>query len=76
MTGASLYSKEQFYFRQYKYIEVTNLLLYMYIIRLPVATRQAIAHRVGHQHHNIKGVCVAILAAVPRGKLYQMFNTV
>ena len=53
-----------------------NLLLYMYNIRLPVATREAIAHRAGGQHQNIKGACVAILAAVPRGKFYQMIKTV
>ena len=34
-------------FLTYKYIEKKNLLLYMYNIRLQVATREAIAHRVG-----------------------------
>ena len=47
----------------------------MYNIKLSVATREAIAHRAGDQHQNIKGSCVAILAPVPHGKLYQLFKT-
>ena len=48
----------------------------MYNIRLSVATREGIAHRAGGQHQNMKGAWVAILAAVPRGELYQMIKTV
>ena len=46
----------------------------MHNIRLPVATRYVVAHSAGGEHQNIKGACVAILSAVPRGQLYQMFK--
>ena len=46
--------------------KTNNLLLNMYNIRLPVATREAIAHGAGGQHQNIKGAYVAIVAVVPR----------
>ena len=48
----------------------------MYNIQLPVATRASIAQQAGGQHKLILGVFVAILAAVPRSKSYQIFKIV